>query len=279
MLPSVDCHFHVIGAHAQFPMLTGRSYTPAEASLADWSATLQPLGFTHGVVVQPSFYGTDNGALLATLALGAGRLVGVAAVTADIGDAELDALVAAGVRGLRFSHFTRGDPRGMAGFVPLTELAALAPRLRSRGLHVDLFTDTRLLGDIGPMLRAARLTVVLDHMGRTPASLGLGHPGVSHLRSLLDEAWCWVKLSGLANISAQAPLYGDAQALHELLMTHHAHRLVWGSDWPHTRSHGSRPATHELFNRFLAWTPRHATRRKILAENPVQLYGFAGPPT
>jgi 2-pyrone-4,6-dicarboxylate lactonase len=275
MPPSVDCHFHVIGPHASFPMLADRSYTPPEASWLDWKTTLEPLGITHGVVVQPSVYGTDNRALLAALAAGAGRLVGVGAASADISEDGLDTLVAEGVRGLRFSHFTPGDARAMAGFVPLSELAALAPRLRHRGMHVDLFTDTRLLGAIGPMLRDARLTVVLDHMGRTPASLGTGHVGMSNLRALLDEGWCWVKLSGLANISDQVPLYDDVRQIHDLLVSHHADRLVWGSDWPHTRSHGASPTTRHLFERLLAWTPQVGTRRRILAENPRWLYRLA----
>ena len=275
MSPSVDCHFHVIGPHARWPMLAGRSYTPPEASWLDWKATLEALGITHGVVVQPSVYGTDNRALLAALAAAAGRLVGVAAASADISEERLDALVAAGVRGLRFSHFTPSDPRAMAGFVPLSELAALAPRLLRRGMHVDLFTDTRLLGEIGPMLRDARLTVVLDHMGRTPASLGVRHVGMSHLRALLDEGWCWAKLSGLANISDQAPLYDDVREIHDLLVSNHADRLVWGSDWPHTRSHGASPITRHLFERFAAWTPQVGIRQSILAENPRQLYRLA----
>jgi 2-pyrone-4,6-dicarboxylate lactonase len=275
MLPSVDCHFHVIGPQARFPMLAGRSYTPPEASLLDWKAALEPLGITQGVVVQPSVYGTDNRALLATLVEGSGRLVGVAAASAGISDEDLDALAAAGVRGLRFSHFTPGDPRAMAGFVPLCELPALAPRLRRRELHVDLFTDTRLLGEIAPMLRDARLTVVLDHMGRTPAALGIRHAGMSQLRALLDEGWCWVKLSGLANISNQAPVYDDVREIHDLLVGKHADRLVWGSDWPHTRSHGAGPTTRHLFEAFAAWTPQLSVRRSILAENPRQLYRLA----
>ena len=63
----VDCHFHVIAAADRFPMLAGRSYTPAPASLEAWQATLAPLGVTHGVVVQPSVYGIDNRVLLAAL--------------------------------------------------------------------------------------------------------------------------------------------------------------------------------------------------------------------
>jgi 2-pyrone-4,6-dicarboxylate lactonase len=114
---AVDCHFHVIGPHANFPMHPARSYTPAQADVQQWREVLGPLGITHGVAVQPSVYGTDNRALLAALAEGAGQLVGVAAVDASATDTELMVLASAGVRGVRMAHFEAGDPRAMGGFV------------------------------------------------------------------------------------------------------------------------------------------------------------------
>ena len=61
-------------------MPANRSHTPAPASRSDWQDALLPCGVTHGVVVQPSFYGTDNRVLVVALEEGRGRLVGVAAV-------------------------------------------------------------------------------------------------------------------------------------------------------------------------------------------------------
>lgn len=268
---SVDCHFHVIGPAAEFPLHSSRGYTPPEAPIDAWRATLAPLGFTHGVVVQPSIYGTDNSALLAALTEGAGDLVGVGAATGSISDDELDAIASAGVRGLRFAHFEPGDARALPGFVPVSELRELAPRLRERKLHVDLFTDTRLLGGISRLLGDARVPIVIDHMGRTPAALGVAHDGVAQLREMLEEGWCWVKLSGLANVSDQAPMYENARPMHEWLVDNFPERLVWGSDWPHTRPHGKPPVTHGIFERFMAWTPE-ARRRSILLDNPRGLY-------
>lgn len=269
---AVDCHFHVIGSPELFPLLPSRSYTPAEATLADWRATMEPLGFTYGVVVQPSIYGTDNHALLSALSEADGALVGVAAVGGDVSDGELDALVQAGVRGLRFAHFEPGDPRLMPGFVQLAELPNLAPRLRERQLHVDLFTDSRLLSGIAPELRDAGVPVMVDHMGRTPASLGIAHEGMQQLNELLEEGWCWVKLSGIANVSRQAPNYEDARAMHDWLVSRHMPRLVWGSDWPHTRPSGDAPSTATIFHRFLSWTTSNASRQRILLDNPLAFY-------
>jgi predicted TIM-barrel fold metal-dependent hydrolase len=270
----VDCHFHVVAAPARLPMAAGRSYTPGEASLQRWRETLGPLGVTHGVVVQPSFYGTDNRALLAALGEGGGSLVGIAAVDANVDDDALDALAAAGVRGVRMAHFEAGDPRAMGGFVPFAAFDALEDRLHRRSMHLQLVTDSRLLPAIAPRLRRARVPVVIDHMGRSPARLGVRHAGIQSLVQLLSEGSIWVKLSGIANISDSAPAYDDVRPLHEALLAANPQRLVWGSDWPHTKPGGAVPDTAALLERFEAWTPPHE-RERILRRNPMQLYRFS----
>ena len=269
---AVDCHFHVIGPHERFPMHAGRSYTPAPASVQRWRETLAPLGVERGVVVQPSVYGTDNRLLLDALAEGEGRLVGVAAVHPGISDAELRALVSAGVRGVRMACFEPGDPRAMGGFVGFDAFDALEERLAAHGLHLQLFTDSRQLPAIAPRLRRARVDVVIDHMGRSPASLGTGHVGFLTLLELLSAGRVWVKLSGIANISEAAPTYEDARAVHQALLRANPEHLVWGSDWPHTRPSGAAPLTADLFERFARWTPDVACRERILRSNPERLY-------
>jgi predicted TIM-barrel fold metal-dependent hydrolase len=269
-----DAHFHVIAPQEEFPQHPERSYTAAPAPLQRWRDTLGPLGVTRGVVVQPSFYGTDNRVLLCALAEGGGDLVGIAAVTPEVGDTELAALVQAGVRGVRMAHVDPNDPRRMNGFVMLADaLAPLAPRLKEHGLHLQLLTDSRLLPDITPTLRAAGMPVVLDHMGRAPAALGAHHAGIDAMCALLEEGWLWIKLSGAANIS-QLPGWDDAGAVQRRLMAANPERLVWGSDWPHTRSHGAVGSTKELLQCFLAWTPDAADRRRVLHDNPRTLYGL-----
>jgi 2-pyrone-4,6-dicarboxylate lactonase len=269
----VDCHFHVIAPADRSPMLPGRSYTPAPATLGAWRAALSPLGVTRGVVVQPSFYGTDNRVLLAALEEGRGTLVGVAAVGADVPDAELDRLASAGVRGVRMAHFEPGDPRALGGFVGLDAFDALEDRLASRSMHLQLFTDSRLLPALVPRLRRSHVPVVIDHMGRTPARLGAGHDGIRALAQLMREGPVWVKLSGIANVSDAGPAYEDARAVHDALVAAAPDRLVWGSDWPHTKPAGERPRTAALLGLFRAWTTAALVDR-IGKQNAVRLYGL-----
>lgn len=265
-----DCHVHVFEAGA--PVRPGH-YRPAHRPLAQIEATAQAHGIGHLVLVQPSVYGTDNRVLLSALAAGQGRLVGVAAVDAAVDAGELDRLAAAGVRGVRMAHFAPGDPRAMGGFVPFQAFDALEDRLAARGLHLQLFTDSRLLPAIGERLLRARVPVVIDHMGRAPASLGADHAGVRALARLMQDGPVWTKLSGLANLSDDWPDFDDARALHDALLAAAPQRLVWGSDWPHTRPSGRRPHTSHLVDLFRAWTPA-ALQQRIGNQNAHALYRF-----
>jgi 2-pyrone-4,6-dicarboxylate lactonase len=267
----VDCHFHVIAPADRFPMLPGRSYTPAPASLGDWQATMSPLGVTHGVVVQPSIYGTDNRVLMSALREGRGHLVGIAAVAADVDKGELDRLAEAGVRGVRMAHFDAGDPRAMGGFVPLPAFDALEDRLAERDLHLQLFTDSRLLPAIALRLARSRVPVVIDHMGRAPAGLGADHEGIRAMVQLMRDGPVWVKLSGVANLSEAGPGYEDARAIHQVLVAAAPQRLVWGSDWPHTKPAAERPQTASLWRLFQEWTPL-PLQEQIARHNAMALY-------
>jgi predicted TIM-barrel fold metal-dependent hydrolase len=280
-LPGIaDCHFHVIAPLAASPMLPTRSYTPEPASLAGWQQALGPRGVTRGVVVQPSVYGSDNRVLLGALAEGAGRLKGVAAVTPGVHDAELDRLAAAGVRGVRMAHFEAGDPRALGGFVPLAAFDALEPRLQAHGLHLQLFTDSRLLPAIAERLRRSRVPVVIDHMGRAPAALGTRHEGFRTLLQLMVDGPVWVKLSGVANVSDLSPDHDDARLLHQALLQAAPRRVLWGSDWPHTRPQAragqDAPDTRHLLDLARAWTPS-AHHADLFWRNASALYGFESP--
>ena len=108
-------------------------------------------------------------------------------------------------------------------------------------------------------------------MGRTPASLGVAHEGLQALAGLMRDANVWVKLSGIANVSDAGPHYEDVRPIHEALLNAAPDRLVWGSDWPHTKPAGERPGTATLMQLFRQWTPQDLWHR-IGWANAVQLY-------
>src|SRR5207249_3257610 len=102
-----DSHVHVVGPADRYPQVAQRTYLADVAPLA----TLRQRGSTRGVsrfvIVQPSFYGTDNTATLEALdVLGAdGR--GVAVIDpAHTPAATLADFARRGVRGVRINLYS-----------------------------------------------------------------------------------------------------------------------------------------------------------------------------
>ena len=59
-----DCHTHIVGDPARFPFFPGRTFTPETALPEEVAALHRALHIERVVMVQPSFYGTDNSCLL-----------------------------------------------------------------------------------------------------------------------------------------------------------------------------------------------------------------------
>ncbi len=91
-----DCHAHVIGLPEHYPFTAERSYTPPPAPEEAYFAMHRSLGIERGVLVQVSVHGTDNRLLVETLRRHPQRLRGIAVVTPDAADAELDVLMPPG---------------------------------------------------------------------------------------------------------------------------------------------------------------------------------------
>ena len=118
---SVDAHCHVFGPGAVFPFSAGRKYTPCDASWEQLQALRDRLGFARNVVVQATCHGDDNRAMVDALIQSNGKARGVATVKRSVTDEELQALHAAGVRGVRFNFVKR-----LVDFTPPHQTARLA---------------------------------------------------------------------------------------------------------------------------------------------------------
>ena len=51
-------------------------------------------------------------------------------------------------------------------------------------------------------------------------------------------------------------------------------RILWGTDWPHPTQRGTKPDDALLLDLLADWAPDEKTRRRILVENPAELFGF-----
>lgn len=93
----VDTHAHVFAASCA--IAPGARYRPlGEAPVEEWLALQDAAGVTHGVLVQPSFLGTDNSTLLETLRAQPQRLRATVVVDPGIPLATLKQWDALGVR-------------------------------------------------------------------------------------------------------------------------------------------------------------------------------------
>ncbi len=253
-----DSHIHVLGPYDRHPLLVTKSLTPPAAPVADYQATVMPLGIARAVVVQPSVYGSDNGCTLAAVATLGSAARGIAVIEPGLPEANLLALHRGGIRGARLQAVAAG------GQSP-DLYAAVARRIKPLGWHLQLFIDARDLPPILPLLRGLGVPLVFDHMAQIDSASGEDEPGFAALLELLRDGLAWVKLSN----SFFLPSPARARAL----FAANPARSLWGSDWPHMAvMEPTVPDEGQLLARLAAWFPDPAARRAILADNPEALY-------
>ena len=273
-----DSHLHVFGPYETFPLAAERSYEPPYAPFERLIAMLDAHALDRAVLVQPSAYGADHSALLDALRRAPQRLRGIAVLQPQdaqaLSDAALDAMHAAGVRGLRFTDASAAAFKGNVG---IEALPALASRMRQRGWHAQVWMGCRALLEAMPLLQAAQLPVVVDHMGRFDAQAGInGADFVELCAALADggaQGWLWVKLS-LCRATPDFPDYAQARPFHDALVRANPQRLLWASDWPHIRMAEKTPDVGHLLHVLSQWLDDAALQQRILVDNPALLYGF-----
>lgn len=265
-----DCHAHVFGPLDRFSFIEERGYTPPERLASDYRAMLESLGIERGVIVQPSVYGTDNSATLNAIAELGSSFRGVAVLPADVDDATLADFAARRIRGVRLSDMTKGG-------VPLSNLEAMAARLKGSGWHIQVLAEFSKSPDLPSRLRKLGVPVVIDHLGIVNPERGTGDAAFQSILDLLRDGIAWLKLSGPYLGSRQPIPYADMQPCAEALVAAAPGRLVWATDWPHPSCGDSPPDDGALFALLDRWVPDTEMRRRILVDNPAELYGFPPP--
>jgi predicted TIM-barrel fold metal-dependent hydrolase len=278
-----DCHTHIHGDPEKFPFFSGRVYTPELASPEEMSALHKALHIERVVIVTPSVYGTDNSATLFGMKARGATARGVAVIDDKTPEGDLDAMGKAGIRGIRLNLATGGvsDPA-----VGRPRFQAAVERVKNRGWHIQLFTSLAMISAIKDLVAASPVPVVFDHFGGAQAALGPEQPGFPDLLELVKSGKAYAKISGAYRASKLGPDYADAAPLARALIAANSDRIVWGTDWPHPDSvtpPGKKPSDvtplfqiddGRLLNQLPAWAPEASIRKKILVDNPAQLYGF-----
>ncbi len=268
-----DSHAHICGPIARYPYYARRIYTPADTLLPDYEHMLRTIGVARAALVQGSIYGCDNTVLLEALKNGNGRYRGVAVVAPDISAKELRALHDAGVRGIRMNIVDTKDDKGV---LPMATLLPLANKIKPYGWHVEFLLHVDEFPELDRTLEDFPVDVSFGHLGYMRTEKPITTPGFQALLRLLKTGKAWVKLTAPYRISPNPMPHADINAFAHALVEANADRIVWGSDWGHIMLNWKIPMPNDgdIADLLAAWVPDEATRKKILVDNPAQLYGF-----
>jgi predicted TIM-barrel fold metal-dependent hydrolase len=260
----VDAHAHIFAAG--LPLSPFRRFTPGyDATIGDYLALLDRHGVAAGVLVQPSFLGTDNSYLLAGLAAAPARLRGIAVIDPPrTGDEELAAMKAAGIVGVRLNLIGADAEAQLASWD-----APQQGRVAALGWQIEVQAHGPELPRVLDRLDAFDGPVVVDHFGRPAGARGLDDPGFRRLLEAGPDGRLWVKLSAAYRLETPDPRpYADA-----LLARLGPARLLWGSDWPWTQ-HEDGHLYANCLAQFESLCPSPALRAEI-GETARRLFGFA----
>ncbi|KAL4893698.1 hypothetical protein BDV59DRAFT_192865 [Aspergillus ambiguus] len=241
---SWDAHMHVVEP-LRFPLAADAVYRPAAHTLEQALAFQSSLGVDRFVLVQPSIYGQDNACLLDALKrAGPARARGVVVIDpATISPDTLASWHSLGVRGVRVNLKSVGKVPSEA------ELAATllqhANVIRPLGWVLQIYLSLSMapaLERIMPRLDGIRVCV--DHFGGPDLPGGDGPldpyslAGFTSLIALLRAGGTYVKISAPYRLSRDGRLQGLEAIVREFLR-HAPHRVVYATDWPHTRFAGA----------------------------------------
>jgi predicted TIM-barrel fold metal-dependent hydrolase len=198
------------------------------------------------------------------------RFVGVASVPADVSDAALARLDAAGFRAARLmDQYASGATTAL--------LEPIAKRIAPLGWHLEInIASADDWVALEPRLRRCPVPLVFDHLGRPRGAAGIDQPGFKVIRRLLSERDdCWTKVSSFYRLSdSGAPDYADMRPFVQAVLRDRPERCVWGTNWPHPGLAHSMPNDADLLDLLESWLPGDAVRVPLFAANAAALYRF-----
>jgi 2-pyrone-4,6-dicarboxylate lactonase len=261
-----DAHCHVMGPAKRFPFAENGPYKPADSPKDALVSMHRRMGIDRMVIVHPSAHGTDHAVTLDAIADDPANRRGVGIVDKSFTTKQLETLHDGGFRGARFSFLKHlgGGPDDDT-FRKVVEL------IEPLGWHLVLHVTGDDLIANAERFSALRLPIVIDHMGRVDASLGVDQSAMTHLLTLARQENCWIKVSGGSRIAP--PPFDLAVPIAQAILAVAPNRCLWGTDFPHPN-----PKYHateaELVDLVPCYAPDPAQQHRLLVDNPARLYEF-----
>ena len=267
-VPKGACDTHIHFYDQAMPGAPG-TFLPGHFTVEDYRVMQKRLGLERVVVVQPNAYRDDNRVTVESIKkLGKGAK-GVGVVVPGVADAELERLTKAGICAVRIMTLHGG----MLGF---DVMDAVLARVHPFGWHAIIQLDGRELPKYEAQIKRLPGKFVIDHTGKFLEPVSPESREFRSLLNLVDTGRCWVKLAAPYETSKTgAPKYEDVSKLAKALVKKAPERMLWASNWPHPSARKPAPPDDgALLELLLNWAPVESDRKKILVDNPAELYGF-----
>ncbi len=231
----IDAHVHIwIPHNLRYPWAASyrdQKAEPATFTPDDLFSHAKPSGVTRVVLIQMSFYGTDNSYMLDAIASHPGVFSGVAIVDhtkPQVAD-EMKKLKRRGVRGFRITP--QGQPQT---WLDSTGMAAMWKCGTEDKLAMCPLVDPAALPSIDRMCRRYPETpVVIDHLARIGVDGQIRDEDVRQLCDLAKHRHVHVKVSAFYALGKKQYPYTDlAGLIRPVVEAYGPQRLMWATDCP-----------------------------------------------
>jgi predicted TIM-barrel fold metal-dependent hydrolase len=271
-----DGHMHFIDPK-RYNLAAGAAYVPSIHSVWDAVTFEDTVGMKNVVAVQPSIYGNDNSAMLdAMKALGPERSRGVVVFDeSTIQNETLQEWHALGVRGVRLNLSSTGQTPDID--VLKNTLRRYAAVVQPLGWMIQIYISMDLLPALEPTIKALNIKICFDHFAHPSKPSNLQSPstpfdpysisGFSSLIRMLQHGNTFVKFSAPYRMDLENH-HLEALAL-EILRVQND-RVVFATDWPHTRFEGLDIKTFQ--EDVLGWAEENGCVEKVFSANAKALW-------